>query len=177
MLPTILLKECSEFLEKSNGRPLYKVLPSTYGGFKKIKIRKKSKHKSEIEKYFDLAFYGIYKDLRLRSMLAHLKKPTVETPETHEVYYVFPKNGFKVIYNSEIGDYENYIKELEDKVSKCENKDLILKELFSFSYNTVDFSDIDCYNDNDLLIYNIPYYYAIKGSLIDNYSEFVKNSI
>lgn len=171
MPPSSILKDCSEFLSKAGNNPLYKLLPTGGEGFRKIKIRKKNRHEHSFERYFDMAFGHQYKDLRLRSMIAQSKTPDNNNPLL-EPFYVFPINGFRILYNQQIEDYNSYIKTLEGILQNTGSMEQLLKNLFEYAY--VEGEIVDAIKSgSDILIYDIPYYYAVRKSLIRSYDNFI----
>lgn len=171
MPPSSILKECSEFLDRSGGRPLYRLLPTEGEGFRKVKIRKKNRHEHSFERYFDMAFGHRYKDLRLRSMIAQSREPESNNPSL-EAFYVFPTNGFRILYNQQIDDYNSYIKTLEGILHNTGSMEQLLKNLFEYAYVEGDIVDA-MKSGSDILIYDIPYYYAVRKSLIHDYHNFI----
>lgn len=172
MPPSTIIKECSRFLSQSDNNPLFKLLPSHGEGFRKIKMRKKRTHEHEIEKYFDMAFMEEYKDLRLRSMIAHTKEPSVIT-EGKEPFYIFPIDGFKILVNPVVDDYNNYIFSLERALRSANvDSQSILNDLFSNGYIQSDIKSAATHK-SDVFIYGISHYYAIRKSLIDSYDIFI----
>lgn len=167
MPPSSILKDCKVFLRQTT-RPLYKILPSSGEGFRRIKMRKKSKHAFMAEKYFDVAFNSQYKDLRLRSMVAHTTLPDV-IEEGLEPFYVFPVDGFKVLYNKNTPEYSKYMKEL-DIVDTC-IAPVVLPTLFESCYSD-DMSEA-FESNSDIVIFDISCYYAIRISLVENYQDFI----
>ncbi len=171
MPPSSIIKECSEFLESSNGRPIFRMLPSSGEGFRKIKIRKKTKHTKEFERYFDMAFREQYKDLRLRSMIAQTK-PHADVTVGMEEFYIFPPNGFQVIFNKQIESYAEYIDSLQEVIQTSNNAEELLRSLFRYTYTKGNISEaISC--GSDVLIYDMSYYYAVRKSLFPDYSSFI----
>lgn len=171
MPPSSIIKECSEFLESSNGRPIFRMLPTAGEGFRKIKIRKKTRHNKEFERYFDMAFREQYKDLRLRSMIAQTK-PLTSVSSGMEEFYIFPPNGFQVMFNKQVESYVEYIDSLQDVIASSNNAEELLRSLFRYTYTNGDIGDAIAHG-SDILIYDIPYYYAVRKSLFPDYSSFI----
>lgn len=173
MLPNSILKECSQFLSQANGNPLYRALPRQGDGFRKVKMRKKNKYSHRFEKFFDKAFDAHYKDFRLRSMVAKTSYPeTIESDR--EVFYIFPIDGYKVLYNDQINDYTSYIESFEPLIDHEEAAEKVLSPLFEYAYTAGNIQDA-AKSGADILVYGIPYYYAIRESLIVNYNDFVSH--
>lgn len=171
MLPDTILNECSEFLLRSECRPLYRPLQISGDGFRRVKIRKKASYAHRYDEYFDLAFKHKREDLRLRSLIAQTQTTPVMDAAL-ERFYVFPINGYKILYSQQIKDYSEYLKLLESVLSDTDMADSILKKLFQNAYQ--EDSIIDAMDTgSNILVYNIPYYYAIRESLIVDYKAFV----
>lgn len=168
MLPETIKNECSEYLINSNNIPLYKKLPSIGEGFRKIKVRKRNKYEIDIEKYFDIAFNDLHKDLRLRSVVSStIKSKMINDGE--EWFFIFPTNGYTIITNNNLDDYYDYIKLLQSKLDGMNQQESLLIDLFKSSFETTKTT----MNTTDVVIYGIKYYYAIRCSLIDDYANFV----
>lgn len=172
LLPTIK-KECSKFLTESRATPLLKNLPTSYDGFSKIKVRVKNKNEIFIDA-FNLSFSKHKRNLFQRAIFANGEisfTPSVE--EKLEPFYIFPINGFKFIYNPVVTNaFENY-KHAVENLMKYVPSETVAIEMFSkviqssYRAEKLDFG-ILC--GSEIIIYNIPYYYAIRKSLIDDYS-------
>lgn len=172
MLPKTILKECKQFLEESEDKPLVRPLPMSGEGFRKIKVRKKNRYVHPFEQYFDKAFNEKYKEIRLRSMIVQTDSAARSCPEGSELFFVFPIDGYKILYNQYINDYATYADTLQKLLSESTTVEGLISQVFQFTYESNDLSKaID--SGAELLIYDIPYYYAIRASLVENYSEFV----
>lgn len=173
MPPSSIIKDCSQFLRQAKGSPLYINLPRSGDGFRKVKIRKKSKHKLPYEQYFDMAFMDQYKDLRLRSMIAHTTE-TKPTDASSETFYAFPVDGFQILYNQNIQNYAQYISRLREVITNTSTSEAetIVKNIFEYTYTRSSIEEAIA-SGGDILIYGIPYYYAIRKSLISDYKSFI----
>lgn len=171
MPPSSIIKDCSQFLKDAGKLPLYKTLPSAGEGFRRVKIRKKSKHDHLFERYFDMAFGNEYKDLRLRSMIAQTTEPVVESADM-EVFYVFPTDGYRILYNTQVQDYAEYIATLSETIQHTTSVEELLKHLFKYAYQHGTAREA-AQSGSDILVYDIPYYYAVRKSLITNYNDFI----
>lgn len=169
-LPTIL-KECSQFLEESNNLPLLKNLLVTNDGFKKIKVRKKN-----TKEFFTEAFnksFAFHKQLMNRAVFANGENSFIESiNENFEPFYIFPIDGYKFVYNPVVTNaLEQYKKVIDDSLKILARKAAI--EMFSSvikqSYLSNDLAN-GIKIGSEIIIYDIPYYYAIRKSLVDDYS-------
>lgn len=169
LLPTIK-KECSQFLEESNNKPLLKNLSVNNDGFKKIKVRKK-KTKDIFTESFNIAF-PTHKDIFQRSIFANGERGFVESAihET-EPFYIFPINGYKFLYNVEVHassiEYKELLEKFTQKVTEQSTIDIFSKIIRTNYINTNLENGI--LSGAEIIIYGIPYFYAIRKSLVDEY--------
>lgn len=174
MPPKSITQHCSQFIKDSAGAPLFRCLNSNGEGFRKVKIRKKNRHEFELEKYFDMAFDHEYKDVRLRSVVAYTTPPAVRTP-SHELFYIFPTDGYRVLFNRQVSNYSQYIEELQESVRGCKQPDELMKMFFSYAYaHTSNISEAMTPNST-ILLYGIQDYYAVRASLIEDYNDFINH--
>ena len=171
MLPT-LIKECSQFLELSEGNPLIKNLPIHSDGFRKVKVRKKKKIKEDFVELFNEVFED-HEDLYQRAIFAS-SNTTFNPLEEVEPFYIFPIDGFKFMYAENVANTSNTYKEIFDKL--MQNLDNtqgieIFSDVLRFNYKKDDLAG-GIKAGAEIIIYAIPYYYAIRKSLIDDYKKF-----
>lgn len=175
MLPSSILKECGQFLTESNAKPLLRALPKNGDGFRKVKIRKKNKYNNPLEHYFDIAFLNKYREIRLRSMIVQTAVP-VETPEEQELFYVFPIDDYKILYNRQVNNYVAYAASLRPIIETLDSAESLLVHLFEHTYESQSLEQaID--SGAEILIYDIPYYYAIRSSLYKDYNDVLTDCI
>lgn len=175
MLPSSILKECNQFLEESNQRPILRALSKNGDGFRKVKIRKKNKYDDPLEHYFDNAFVNKYKDVRLRSMIVHTTN-SLDVAEEQELFYVFPIDDYKILYNKQVNNYAVYAASLRPLLEELDSAELLLTHLFEHTYESQNLVEaID--SGAEILIYNIPYYYAIRKSLYRDYNDVLTGCI
>lgn len=174
MIPTIS-EECSEFLTLSKGQPLTRFLKKEGNGLRRIKVRwKKSKlWESEFIHTFNSSFPQ-YKDILHRSVLASKNPDVSEMNEDEEPFFIFPINNFKFCYNPNITNitktYEKLYENLNDFFS--EESVNIFHDLIRTGYV---FSELDegIEKNSQVIIYNIPYYYALRASLVPDYRDII----
>jgi len=179
MLPTIR-NECNQFLKESKAIPLVKYLPQNYNGFKKVKVRKRNELK-EHEKYMDSSIVDDYSDLMKRCVIAHPLSTFNElaTPQSgFEPFFVFPINGYKTIYSKQIKNsseqYNQTLYKLVETVGEFSAIE-IFEDLLKYNYSFGNiFEGLEC--GSEIIIYGIPYYYAIRKSLVDDYNKFFYNA-
>jgi hypothetical protein len=173
MIPTIQT-ECSEFLSESIGHPLIKNLPKNKEAFRKVKVRKK-KQTEIITTVFNETFEDDHSEILQRSIFAHGSSAfTPSDDEQLEPFYIFPIDGYRYMYAANVlSTTENYRATL----------DLLLETLGDTAIET--FQEVLKYHyrhdklyealtgNSEIIIYDIPYYYAIRRSIIENYGEFI----
>jgi len=161
-------KECSNFFIESQGTPLVKSLPRIYSDIQKVKVRKR-KNQNSFSNAFNSAFVNDMRDLRERSIFVH---NTHIVNETHEEFYIFPIDGFKFLYNKTIEDsVEDYKKTFESIFNSLESSaDTVFSDLLRLTYISEDLQ-AGMNLGSELILYGIPYYYAIRVSSVDDYDE------
>lgn len=170
-LPT-LYQECSQYLKESNRLPLLKNLPTCYDGFKKVKVRKKNKHDAVMEA-FNKSFPQ-HKHAFQRSIFANTEYTFIpSTDSSLEPFYIFPINGYKFVYNPQVNNFSNqYGQNLQNLINNVSK--LVAIDMVSIGI-TQSYTDKNLYRGMkegaEIIIYGIPYYYAIRKSLVDDYSQ------
>lgn len=164
-----LKNEITHFLEDSKGLPLFKSLPRSYSNIHKVKVRLKKQHNS-ISETFNLAFDDKLKNLHQRAIFAN-SVPSIPIAEDLENFYIFPINGYKFLYNSEIKNSTEEFKKsfniLQEQFDLPTTHGLI-SDLLQYTYSSDNlFEGIS--SESEIIFYNVPYYYAIKCSGNDNY--------
>lgn len=167
---TILIKECSDYLSTSEGIPLVKNLSKKYTDIQKVKVRLRKKN-DQISETFNKAFKHQAAKMHQRAVFANGMKGVNEDSE-RDLFYVFPLNGFKFMYNSEIvsstKEYKtsfDIIFEQFDEVSAGK----ILSDLLKYTYTSTQLTE-GLQSGAEIIIYNIAYYYAVRVDSIE-YNE------
>ena len=168
MIPTIS-RECSQFLQESGGRCLVKSLPTKYQGFAKVKVRLK-RYKTEFSENFNRAFENNTHELHHRSIFTYTNIAALsESTLLHNVepFYVFPINGYRVLFNPTVKnsqkDYKNY--------DQLHISGQLVSDQLQLSYkegSLREATEANC----EVILYGIPYYYAFRASLIEDYKLF-----
>lgn len=174
MLPT-LEKECSQFLKASNGYPLLKNLPLNNDGFRKVKVRKKKNATSDIVKIFNETFNNEQTDLLQRSIFAHGPSSFIPTTDPNFApFYIFPIDGYKFLYAQDVAEttetYKDTLSVLIDHYGASGIQ--TFKEVLKYQYSSEDLEK-GLSTDTEMIIYDIPYYYAINYFLIEDYANFI----
>lgn len=174
----ILLSErCSQFFEDASGLPLMKNLPSEYGDFHKVKVRKRSKLKNDSKEFaetFNEAFETELRNLRERAIFAN-GATSFEPADTAELepFYIFPIDGYKFMYSKEVENSSQDYKTVFDAIFEefgSEKGNEIIADLLKFSYTSEKlYEGID--QGSEIILYNIPYFYAVRASTVDDYDE------
>lgn len=172
MIPT-LIKECSQFLALSDGNPLIKNLPIHSDGFRKVKVRKKKNLKEDFIELFNEVFED-HDDLYQRAIFASNQVIVTNPSEQLEPFFIFPIDGFKFVYAENVSNTSNAYKEVFDKLMQNLDNDQgieIFLDVLRFNYKKDDLA-YGIKSGAEIIIYGIPYYYAIRKSIIDDYKKF-----
>ena len=168
-------EECSDFLTKSGGLPLIKTLLANEDKHvRKVKVRTKKTHEQFIDT-FNSAFEEEHKNIYGRSIFCN--GPHSSAKEGHERVYVFPINGFKFLFNPNVNYHEEYNKSLEKVKSATASSDvnILISDMIKYSYDSCNYTLEDAiFSSKEVIIYNIPYYYAIRGVKHPNYGYVLK---
>ena len=171
MLPT-LAYECSEFLMESDGKPLLKNLPKKSNGFIRVKVRQKRNSNLFIEN-FNSAFADERSRLLQRSMFAQGESGfEPSTDDELEPFYVFPVDGYKYMYNpyASTDDYrETFTKLLTSVGSEAQD---MFQKMLKYDY-VFDNLPEGIAGGSQIIFYGIPYYFALRKSIIDDYAKFL----
>lgn len=165
MIPTIA-SECSQFISESDGKCLVKNLPHAYQGFSKVKVRLK-RQKTDFIENFNEAFKTKSHDLHQRAIFAYTNVEILSEESGYEPFYIFPINGYRIIFNPLVQNSQNDYKAYE-KLSI--DGDMVADQL-KLSYEAGSLTEAlsaKC----EIVIYGVPYYYAIRSSLIEDYKLF-----
>lgn len=172
MLPT-LAYECAEFLMESGGKPLLKNLPRHSNGFVRVKVRQKRSSNLFIEN-FNNAFADERSRLLQRCMFAQGEEGF--EPSTHpdfEPFYVFPVDGYKYMYNPLAASTEEY-KDTFSKLLTSVGADAqdMFQKMLKYDYVFDNLSE-GIAGGSQIIFYGIPYYFALRKSIIDDYPSFL----
>jgi hypothetical protein len=172
MLQTIT-DECFEFLTESGGKPLLKNLPRQRDGFIKVKVRHKRATDSFYES-FNTAFEHERTRLWQRSVFAQGEKTFApSTDPTLEPFYIFPVDGFRYMYNpytTSTVEYKETFRKLLANVGDAAPE--LFQTMLKYDYVFDRLGD-GISGGSEIIIYGIPYYYALRKSLIDDYRSFL----
>jgi hypothetical protein len=167
----ILNERCLQFIIESQGYPLLKNLPITYGDFQKIKVRHRNEELNELyTEAFDV------RDLRRRAIFANGLTSFEPVYEELEPFYIFPINGFKFLYSKEVENSSQEYKQVFDVMYEnfgSEKGNEIIIDLLKFTYSSDKLHE-GISNGSEIIIFNIPFYYAIRANTIISYLALVE---
>ncbi|QDJ96522.1 hypothetical protein Xoosp13_336 [Xanthomonas phage Xoo-sp13] len=152
---------------------MIKALPKHTDGYRKVKVRKR-KIKEEFEKTFNDSFFTEFNDIRNRAVFVN---GTQNATEDTELFYIFPIDGYRFMYSPEVFNSTELYKDTFDRLIRTAGKNDgmdIFQEILQLSYTYDDLAkgiDIGC----EIIIYDISHYYAIRKSLVDDYSNMFYN--
>lgn len=162
----LLRKRCSQFLEQAEGLPLFKNLPNAYHDFHKVKVRFR-KSNLPIAETFNQAFNDELHNITQRAIFAN--GVILESEDKVEPFYIFPINSFKFMYNKEVIDSTVEYKHSFDKIFEQFEDDTaqrLISDLLTYTYTNGNLVE-GIESGAEIVIYNIPYYYAVRSSTVD----------
>lgn len=170
---SLIQQRCSQFLEESRGLPLLKNLSSDYGDFHKIKVRKRNL-KDEITETFNEAFEDELPFIRQRAVFANGALSFEPVHENNlEPFYIFPVDGYKFMYSKEVENSSHEYKRVFDTIFEQfgdEKGNAVLTDLLRFTYTTENLFE-GIHAGCEIIIYGIPFFYALKTSTIEKYQD------
>jgi hypothetical protein len=172
---SIIMERCSVFISNSNRIPIFKNLPTSYSDCKRVKVRKQ-KTQDYISTPFNEAFDEKTYNLRQRAIFTNGKPSFIAEHDTHEPFYIFPIDGYKFIYSKEVKnsttDYKTVYEAITNKYgNNCGNQ--MLTDILKFSYTSTNLAE-GIVSGSEIILYNIPFYYAVKVSSISSYHAILK---
>lgn len=162
---------CSRFIYESNGLPLMKLLPRKYNDVHRVKVRKRKLH-GEFDSIFNETFEHETFDIRQRSIFA--RSVLSENTQTHENFYVFPIDGYRFMYNKEVDQSEEKYKKVFEQLNNDDIGVDLLSELLRFTYSNKNLYE-GIYSGAEIILYNVPFYYAVRVSSVDSYKNLLKS--
>jgi hypothetical protein len=164
--------KCSNFLEMSGGLPLLKNLPCHYEDFRKVKLRLRKKQSNEkFNKTFNEAFDEI-PHLRQRAMFANGPSTFIAENGEKEPFYIFPVDGFQFMYSLEVTNSNTDYMEAFDTLlsSVSSGVDKLMEQVLKYSY-THSKLDEGIEHGSEIILFNMPFCYAIRVSSVEGYDE------
>ncbi len=165
---TTLFTECEEFFTHAESNSIQKNLPNSYDDIHRVKVRKRKSH-SDFSTTFNEAFTDETHELRQRAIFVN---GIITEGGDEDLFYIFPPNGFKFIYSTEVTDStEQYRSVFESILTSLEDQaELTFQDLLKFTY-TADNLKEGIKSGAEIIIYNTPYYYAIRESAYPDYKD------
>jgi hypothetical protein len=165
----MLKVNCAQFIEESDGCPLFKLLPASYQNFKRVKARLQ-KRTNELTEVYNKAFN--HNNIRQRAVFAYASVPSLH--EDMDTFYVFPVNGYKYLYCKEVtdsnSDYKRVVDTLFEQFNDTVKATEIITDLLKYTYLTEHLHD-GIVAKAEIILYNIPQYYAVRVNPNQEYSE------
>jgi len=168
----VIKSKCSQFLSEAGDFPLIKQLPQTYMDLQKVKVRKrKKKHSNKFTNTFNVAFKDQINNLRERAIFANSAEVNTGLVES---FYIFPVDGYKYLFSKEVKNstkcYNAVFESILDQLGDEQPSEDIFTELLKFNYVSEDLTDgIEA--GAEIIIHSIPYYYALRESTVDAYTN------
>ena len=128
-------RECSTFLHESQDLPVFRTLPSSYEDIQKVKVRQHH-NKSRFVQTFNEAFEDQVQNLRQRAVFAVASPDKYEAKDEKDIFYVFPKNGYKFLYCTEVTHSNNDYQQVFDSLFEQfdDRAEQIIHDLLKFAY-------------------------------------------
>lgn len=164
--------QCEAFLEASQGVPVLKNLSTDYSDLQKVKVRKR-KRASGFAKVFNEAFDEQFVELRQRAVFANGLVSLTESEADEEPFYIFPIDGFHYLYSTEVENSSAEYRTVFDAIFETLDADAAeqtFRDLLKFTYKSTDLRE-GIESGAEIIIYNIPYYYAVRQSIFESYGE------
>lgn len=162
---------CSQFLESAKGLPLIKTLPASYPNFHKVKVRRQ-RAENQVTDIFERAFGQTFANLRQRAVFAYPSAPSIT--EGTELFYVFPVNGYKYMLSNEVSNSGETIQHLmQTMMEQMENTELVNEMVTDLVKQTYHSSSLfeGMKNGSEIILYNIPCYYAVRTTSCQDYKS------
>ncbi len=170
-----VLKNCQQFLKESARLPLLKNLPIDYKDLHKVKVRQRKKA-NDLSETFNQAFQGEHSKIFQRAVFANGQE-SLEKPidETQEPFYVFPIDGYKFMYCKEVKNSNSEYRQVFDALFEQFGNDkdqatTVIADLLKFTYTRENLNE-GISLGSEIIIYNIPYYFAVRVSQQESYNK------
>jgi hypothetical protein len=168
--------DCAQFLKESAGLPLLKALPVTYHNFHKVKVRQQ-KRKDDVSDAFNMAFGKQFSNIRQRAIFAYPNTPSL--PQNTEPFYVFPIDGYQFMYSKEVHEsntaYQTALTALVEELDDKAEASSIIADVVRYTYVTHNLHE-GISADAEVILYGIPYYYAVRASACDGYGKLLNTN-
>lgn len=169
----VIVEYCSSFIVESEGLPLFKSLPISYNNIHRVKVRFQKK-KNEVTETFNQAFNDEITNLRQRAVFASSSISDMQENDHDEIFYVFPKNGYKFLYNKEISnsnkDYKQAFDTILEQLGNNQKAIQIIADLLKYTYTSKNLTE-GVQSGSEIILYNVPFYYAVRASSFPDYND------
>lgn len=177
----IIAERCSDFILESENQALLKNLPSSYGDYHKVKVRLRKNRKEDTRDFADIfnrAFQDSVENLRERALFSNGVTTFKESEDPEqEAFFIFPADCYEYMYSREVENsstnYKTAFDSILEQIGTGEGENIIT-ELLKFNYTTEKLAE-GIKSGSEIIIYNIPYFYAIRAQTVNNYQELVNN--
>lgn len=171
----LIADRCCHFIDESDGFPLLKNLPVSYGDFHKVKVRQR-KGDDNLSETFNEAFEDEHYNLRQRAVFANGPvsfEPCDPEQDQLEPFFIFPVNNYRFMYSKEVENSGTDYKQVFDVLYEHFGTDKgneVATDLLKFAYTQSNLAE-GIESGAEIILYNIPFFYAIRTSTIDDYNE------
>ena len=163
---------CGTFLQ-STDTPLMKGLHSSLPS-SKVKVRFHKRQDNFVEVFNEALFQKVNTpNIHQRCVFAN--GPTSFKVEMNTVpHYIFPIDGYRFLYNDRVTDvneeFRQVMSELKSELKSVEQATDIIRDLLFHTYTSSDL-DRGIVEGYEIIIYNIPYYFAINAKSFPVYEQ------
>ena len=159
-----IASECTQSLHELS-TPLLKWLPVSTPDIKRFKVRYNNRdHNSLMSEAFKRAFDAQFVNVRERAVFVNF----MQTEEDTEPFYVLPPNGYKYLYNVELNQSSNQLAETVAQITSeldADSATTLLSDIVKQSYRSSNIMEA-VRTRSEVILYNIPYFYAVRASSI-----------
>lgn len=168
-LPT-LKQHCQQFLLESEGLPLVKYLPKNKDGFCKVKLRHQNKTAMPFVGALNESLKGVVSvdNIFNRSLRANGYSGQQLQTNDLDLFYVFPIDGYRYVYNPSIQRHERELYESYNVLSQTESGLGIFQDLIKMVYRNDRLNEAIS-SGAEVLIYGIQAYYALRATIVSDY--------
>jgi hypothetical protein len=169
---SVIRERCSVFLKESKNQSILKNLPKKYDDLQKVKVRT---HKSNdhFTDSFNHAFETEHHKLRQRSIFANGEVSFEPANPPLEPFYIFPTDGYKFLYSREVenssNDYKHVFESIFEEFGEIKGK-RVVADVLNFTYCSEQLTE-GIISGAEIIIYNIPFYYAIRPDKSKSYHD------
>jgi hypothetical protein len=164
---------CNHFLETTS-TPLMRSLKTDGRHFMKVKVRLRKNH-NDFTDVFNEALFQKYHvaNIHQRSIFAN-GPSSFESTESNIPYYVFPIDGFKFLYSVQVKNsttqFNNTFESLSKDIHDDDHVNAVIRDLMIYTYTSDDL-ERGIVEGSEIVMYNVPYYYAVNADKFVNYKQ------